>query len=76
MKVSLFMRKLATGQHFHEGNKKTALVAGSAFLKVNGYTIDIRDAELVRLMDRAGVSGATLIEVLEVIRRLIRRVPE
>ncbi len=76
MKVSLFMRKLATGRHFHEGNKKTALVAGSAFLKVNGYTIDIRDAELVRLMDRAGISGATLIEVLEVIRRLIRRVPE
>ena len=75
-KVSLLMHKLATGQHFHEGNKRTALVAGAAFLKVNGYTIDIRDAELVGLMDKAGISGATLIEVREGIRRLIRRVPE
>ena len=75
-KVSLLMHKLATGQHFHEGNKRTALVAGAAFLKVNGYTIGIRDAELVGLMDKAGISGATLIEVREVIRRLVRRVPE
>ncbi len=42
-KVSLLIFRVANGQHFHEGSKRTALVAAESFLKANGYTIDIKD---------------------------------
>jgi prophage maintenance system killer protein len=35
--ASIVMFRIATGQHFHEGNKRTSLVAGLAFLNMNGY---------------------------------------
>ncbi len=75
-KASLLMIKIAMGQYFHEGNKRTALVAGSAFLKMNGYTIDMRDKEMVRVVDKAGIAGASLNEVYEVTKKLIRNVTE
>ena len=31
---------------------------GLAFLKMNGFVIDIRDTELLSVVDRAGVSAA------------------
>ena len=65
---------IAWGQHFHEGNKRTALVAGLAFLKMNGFVIDIRDPELVSVVDRAGVSTATLNDIRAKIQKLIKNV--
>jgi death-on-curing family protein len=73
-KASLLIFGLASGQYFHEGNKRTALVAGLAFLELNGLTMDIKDPALVSVVDRAGISTATLNEVLEIIKRLIRDV--
>ena len=57
-KVSLLVFRIANGQHFHEGNKRTALVAGQTFLKANRYTIDITDKDLVRVVDEAGIGQA------------------
>ncbi len=73
-KVSLLVFRLASGQHFHEGNKRTALTAAETFLRANGYTIDISDKELVRVVDKAGIGQASLSKVREVMRRLIRNV--
>ncbi len=70
--ASLLAYKLATGQHFHEGNKRTALVAASAFLQMNGRSMNIKDDALVAVIDRAGVGRATLNEVQEAIGRLVR----
>lgn len=71
-KASLLMFGIASGQHFHEGNKRTALVAGSAFLKMNGYELDLKAPDLVAIMDKAGVGLATLNDVHETVKRLVR----
>jgi len=73
-KVSFLIFRLASGQHFHEGNKRTALTAGESFLRANGYTIEISDKELVQVVDKAGIGQAGLSEVREIVRRLIRNV--
>lgn len=71
-KASLLAFKIASGQHFHEGNKRTALIAVSAFLRMNGNTIDIRDRDLVSVIDRAGIAAASLNEMESIVRRLVR----
>jgi len=73
-KTSLLVFRIASGQYFHEGNKRTALVAGLAFLQMNGYTLDIKNTDLVAVVDRAGISAATLNDVHAALRRLIRSV--
>lgn len=73
-KASLLIFRIASGQYFHEGNKRTALVAGLAFLRMNGFTADIESADLVSVIDKAGVSNATLNGVQDVLRRLVKSV--
>ena len=65
-KASLLMFKLASGQYFRAGNKRTAIVAGDAFLRKNGYVMDIADTAL----DKAGVGAATLDDVYSEVERL------
>lgn len=73
-KASLLIFRVASGQYFHEGNKRTALVAGLSFLQMNGFTADIRNADLIAVIDRAGVAAATLNDVQAVLKRMIRNV--
>ena len=75
-KASLLIYKIARGQNFHEGNKRTALVAGSAFLRMNGHSIDIKSVELVSVIDKVGVATASFNDVYEVVKKLIRDVGE
>ena len=69
-KASLLVFKIASGQYFRAGNKRTALVAGQIFLLKNGYSIDITNAELVSMVDRAGVAAATLDDLYAVLADL------
>lgn len=73
-KASFLMFGIASGQHFHEGNKRTAVTAGETFLKANGCSIDIKDNELVDALDKASVGKASLSKLSEIMRRLIRDV--
>jgi len=73
-KAAMLVFKIASGQNFHEGNKRTALVAGLAFMNMNGLTLDLEDKDLVSVVDKAGVSSATLKDVEAVVRRLARHV--
>ena len=68
------MSRIASGQHFHAGNKRTALVAGLAFFEMNGFTMDIKDSGLVSVLDKAGLAMADLEDVMVVLRRLVRHV--
>lgn len=70
-KTALLVFRIATGQYFHEGNKRTALVAALAFLHMNGFSIDIKNKELLSVVDKAGIARATLNETYDVVRRLI-----
>lgn len=38
---------IARNHPFVDGNKRTAAVVSEAFLRLNGYTLDVSDAELV-----------------------------
>ena len=69
-KASLLIFKLASGQYFHAGNKRTALVAGLVFLAKNGYTLDITNAELASTVDRVGIGAASLDDLYDVVCRL------
>ncbi|MDG6991147.1 MAG: type II toxin-antitoxin system death-on-curing family toxin [Nitrososphaerota archaeon] len=72
-KACLLVFKLASGQYFHAGNKRTALVAGVAFLAKNGYHINLRDQALIDTVDRAGVAAATLDDLFAVTEGLLTK---
>jgi prophage maintenance system killer protein len=74
-KAALLMFKIASGQHFRSGNKRTALVAGAAFLRKNGYSIDLTNPGLVSMVDKAGMAAATLDELFGAIDALIVKAP-
>ena len=69
-KAAFLIYKLASGQHFKGGNKRTALVAGLVFLRKNGHSIDISHPDLVSVVDRAGMAAADLDDLYGVIARL------
>jgi prophage maintenance system killer protein len=73
-KTSRLVFGVSRGQYFHEGNKRTALVACLSFLQMNGFTADIENPDLVDMVDRAGISTASLNDVREVLGRLVRNV--
>ncbi len=72
-KASLLVYDIARGQYFHAGNKRTALVAGLAFLVKNGHTMDIESSEFVETVDRAGIAAADLDDLYGVVRGLVSK---
>ncbi len=74
-KASLLVFKIANGQFFHAGNKRTALVAGLTFLRKNGYKIDVRNPEFVSVVDKVGMAAASLDDLYEVMKKLTTKSP-
>jgi death-on-curing family protein len=72
-KAALLTYDIARGQYFHAGNKRTALVAGLAFLSKNGHSIDIENEEFVATVDKAGIAAANLDDLYAVMRGLISK---
>jgi len=72
-KAALLVYDIARGQYFHAGNKRTALVAGLAFLTKNGQTIDIENEEFVTAVDKVGIAAADLDYLHAVIRGLVAK---
>lgn len=72
-KAALLVYKVASGQYFRAGNKRTALVAGLAFLMKNGYTLDLENEGLVSAVDRAGIAAADLDDLYAQIKGLIAK---
>jgi prophage maintenance system killer protein len=74
-KASLLVFKVASGQYFHAGNNRTALVAGLTFLRKNGYKIDMENPEFVSTVDKVGIAAAGLDDLYGVMRGLIEKSP-
>lgn len=72
-KAALLVFKIASGQYFRAGNKRTALVAGLAFLVKNGFTLDVQNAELVSTVDKAGMAAANLDDLYAVMEGLVSK---
>ena len=45
LQAAVLAHGIAEGQHFLEGNKRTALVALRTFLSINGYSVDVSQEE-------------------------------
>lgn len=72
-KAALLVYDIARGQYFHAGNKRTALVAGLAFLAKNGHALDIEDEEFVSTVDKVGIAAADLDDLYAVIKGVISK---
>ena len=72
-KACLLVYEVARGQFFRAGNKRTALVAGLAFLAKNGYSMDIENTELVATVDKAGIAAADLDDLYAVVEGLVTK---
>ncbi len=44
--AAAYMYHIATTQGFMDGNKRTALSCASAFLRLNGFALDVADEEM------------------------------
>ena len=62
---------LAENQPFIDGNKRTALVVGLTFLRVNGYRVETSDDERYELMIDIA-SGPGVDAVATMLRKRIR----
>ena len=74
-KASLLVFKIASGQYFRAGNKRTALVAGLTFLRKNGYKLDPRSSDFVSAVDKVGIAAATLDDLFNVMSGLVSKGP-
>jgi prophage maintenance system killer protein len=72
-KATLLIYEVARGQFFRAGNKRTALVAGLAFLTKNGHTLDIENQGLVGTVDRAGIAAADLDDLYAEVTRILAK---
>lgn len=51
-KTAVYIDSIAKNHFFVDGNKRTAFTAGSRFLYVNGYNLQISEGEIVAFMLR------------------------
>ena len=68
--AALLAHGIAEGQHFLEGNKRTALVCLTAFLGLNGYHLTVPQAERFRWMVDLSGTGHPDTLVGELARRI------
>jgi len=48
-KAAAYMRSIVMNHPFHDGNKRTAMMAGIIFLEENGYKVTVPNKKLYRL---------------------------
>ncbi len=63
VKAGTLMMLLATGQPFHDGNKRVSIAAAGVFLAMNGQTLTASDHEIVdfcRAVERGSLDEKTI----------------
>jgi death-on-curing protein len=65
---------IAEGQHFPEGNKRTALVALRTFLSINGYNVDVSQEERSNWIISLSL-GTTIDQLAERVRNALMAEP-
>jgi death-on-curing protein len=74
LQAAVLAHGIAEGQHFLEGNKRTALVALHTFISINGYTIDASQEERASWIISLG-QGATVDQLAQRVRTALRAEP-
>ena len=73
-KAALLLYGIAQSQCFHDGNKRTALIACASFLKRNSHSIHLEDKELLTSLDKVAIFCRNLKELYPIVKRLIGNV--
>jgi len=64
-KAAALMDSLIRNHPFMDGNKRSAITATGLFLAINGYTLNVKDEEMVRFTLACAQSQAALDEIQE-----------
>lgn len=72
-KASCYLRSFAINHPFHDGNKRTALLAAIVFLEQNGYQVVADNQKMYKLVEKV-VKGNLKIEPIN--RRLKKFIKE
>jgi death-on-curing protein len=70
LQAAVLAHGIAEGQHFLEGNKRTALVALRTFLSINGYNVDVSQEERANWIISLS-QGTTVDQLAERIRNAL-----
>jgi death-on-curing protein len=70
--AAAYLYHIAENQPFIDGNKRTALVAALAFLKVNGWVLQVDEMELAELVLKIGRRELSKSDAAEYFRCNIR----
>lgn len=68
LQAAVLAHSIAEGQHFIDGNKRTALVAMLTFLEINGFRVEASERELADWILSLS-KGATPEDLAEILRR-------
>jgi death on curing protein len=74
LQAAVLAHGIAEGQHFLEGNKRTALVALRTFLLINGCNVDVSQAERANWIISLS-QGTTVDQLAERIRNALMAEP-
>jgi death-on-curing protein len=70
LQAAVLAHGIAEGQHFLEGNKRTALVALRTFVSINGYNVDVSQEERANWIISLS-QGTTVDQLAERIRNAL-----
>jgi death on curing protein len=68
LQAAVLAHGIAEGQHFIDGNKRTALVAMLTFMEINGFRVEASERELADWILSLS-KGATPEDLAEILRR-------
>lgn len=71
-KAACYMRSFAMNHPFHDGNKRTALLATMVFLEMNGYRVVGTNKELYNLVKEIVEEKSSIAQITEKIKPYIR----
>ena len=71
-KASCYLRSFAMDHPFHDGNKRTAVLATIVFLEMNGYKTTCTNQELYQLVKNIVENKSEVKEIAEQLKRYVR----
>jgi death-on-curing protein len=70
-KAASLIHSIIANRPFMDGNKRTALVSGTVFLRLNGYTLNLSQKEFVKIALDVTNRTVELEDLAKVLRRTV-----
>lgn len=76
LKAAALMRSLALNHCFHDGNKRTAMMAGIMFLEENGYEVVAPKNKMYKLAMKIVTEKPTVNNIAKTLKKYTRATPQ